>query len=156
MALFTFRNRLSTGELIYLRIAVVDGQGGGIGRHITARLREELPPEVEILALGTNAAATVAMLKAGANEGATGERAVIYNAPRVDAITGSLAVIVADAMLGEMTPAMAAAIAASPARKFLLPINKAGVEVIGVVPEPLPHLIDALARRLKAFYQEAP
>ncbi|QGP90788.1 hypothetical protein MGLY_00990 [Neomoorella glycerini] len=138
---------------LYLRIAVVDGQGGGIGRHITARLREELPPEVEILALGTNAAATVAMLKAGANEGATGERAIIYNAPRVDAITGSVAILIADAMLGELTPAMAAAIAASPARKFLLPLNKAGVEIIGVVAEPLPHLIDALARRLKAFYE---
>lgn len=130
---------------------MVDGQGGGIGKHITVKLREELPPEVEILALGTNAAATVAMIKAGANEGATGERAIIYNAPRVEAITGSLAIIVADSMLGELTPAMAAAIAASPARKFLLPINKAGVEVIGVGPEPLPHLIDALARRLKNF-----
>ncbi|MBC7325133.1 MAG: DUF3842 family protein, partial [Moorella sp. (in: Bacteria)] len=124
------------------------------GKHITARLREVLPPEVELLALGTNAAATVAMLKAGANEGATGERAIIYNAPRVDAITGTVAIIIADAMLGELTPAMAAAIAASPARKFLLPINKAGVEVIGVVSEPLPHLIDALARRLKAFCDE--
>ncbi|MBE3572152.1 MAG: DUF3842 family protein [Moorella humiferrea] len=134
-----------------MRIAVVDGQGGGIGRHITIKLREELDPEVEILALGTNAAATVAMLKAGANEGATGERAIIYNAPRVDAITGSVAIILADAMLGEVTPAVAAAIAASPARKFLLPINKAGVEIIGVTPEPLPHLIDALARRLKTF-----
>ncbi|AKX94508.1 hypothetical protein MTHERMOG20_11130 [Moorella thermoacetica] len=137
-----------------LRIAVVDGQGGGIGKHITARLRQELPPEVEILALGTNAAATVAMIKAGANEGATGERAIIYNAPRVEAITGSLAIILADAMLGELTPAMAAAIAASPARKFLLPINRSGVEVIGVTPEPLPHLIEALVNRVKFFYQE--
>jgi len=137
--------------VFFLRIAVVDGQGGGFGKHIITRLRQELPPEIEILALGTNAAATVAMLKAGANEGATGERAIIYNAPRVDAITGCLTIIVADAMLGELTPAMAAAIASSPARKFLLPINRAGVEVIGAVPEPLPHLIDTLASRLKAF-----
>ncbi|WP_258360044.1 DUF3842 family protein [Moorella sulfitireducens (nom. illeg.)] len=136
-----------------MRVAVVDGQGGGIGKHITVKLRAELPPEVEILALGTNAAATVAMLKAGANEGATGEKAIIYNAPRVDVITGSVAILMANAMLGELTPAMAAAIADSPARKILLPINKAGVEIVGVVPEPLPHLIDALVRRLKIFYE---
>ncbi len=93
------------------------------------------------------------MLKAGANEGATGEKAIIYNAPRVDVITGSVAILMANAMLGELTPAMAAAIADSPARKILLPINKAGVEIVGVVPEPLPHLIDALVRRLKIFYE---
>ena len=139
--------------MIFLRIAVVDGQGGGFGKHIITRLRQELPAEVEILALGTNAAATVAMLKAGANEGATGERAIIYNAPRVDVITGCLTIIIADAMLGELTPAMATAIASSPARKFLLPFNRAGVEMIGVVSEPLPHLISFLADRLKVFYE---
>lgn len=96
----------------------------------------------------------MAMLKAGANEGATGERAIIYNVPRVDAITGPLAIILADAMLGELTPAMAAAIAASPARKFLLPINRSGVEIVGVNPEPLPHLIEALVNNLKIFCQE--
>ncbi|WP_434073335.1 DUF3842 family protein [Moorella naiadis (nom. illeg.)] len=137
-----------------MRIAVIDGQGGGIGKHITVRLRQELPPEVEILALGTNAAATVAMLKAGANEGATGERAILYNVPRVDVITGSLAVILADAMLGELTPTMAAAVAASPARKILLPVNRSGVEIIGVTTEPLPHLIEALVQRLKVFCQK--
>ena len=130
---------------------MVDGQGGGFGKHIINRLRQELPPEIEILALGTNAAATVAMLKAGANEGATGERAIIYNAPRVDVITGCLSIIIADAMLGELTPAMAAAISSSPARKFLLPINRAGVEIIGVYSEPLPHLIDRLVARLQAY-----
>jgi len=91
------------------------------------------------------------MLKAGANEGATGESAIVYNAPRVDIITGSVAIMAAYAMLGELTPQMAAAIAGSPARKFLLPINRAGIEVIGVVNEPLPHLIDSLAVRIKAF-----
>lgn len=137
--------------MVYLHIAVVDGQGGGFGKHITTKLRQELPPEIEILALGTNAVATLAMLKAGANEGATGESAIIYNAPRVDVITGPLGIIIANSMLGELTPAMAAAIAGSPARKFLLPINRVGIEVIGVVSEPLPHLIDALANRLKVY-----
>ncbi|HBT48206.1 MAG TPA: hypothetical protein DEA73_10095 [Peptococcaceae bacterium] len=138
-----------------MRIAVVDGQGGGIGKHITSKIRKELPPEVEILALGTNAMATAAMLKAGANEGATGENAVVRNACRVDVIVGSLAIVLAESMLGEVTPRMAASIAASPALKLLLPLNRAGVEVVGVKEEPLPHLIDALVVRLKEWATEA-
>lgn len=134
-----------------MRIAVIDGQGGGIGKHICTKIRKELPPEVEILALGTNAMATAAMLKAGANEGATGENAIVRNAPLVDVIVGSLAIVLAEGMLGEVTPRMAASIAASPALKLLLPLNRSRVEVIGVVDEPLPHLIDALVARLKEW-----
>ncbi|MDN5348345.1 MAG: hypothetical protein PWP65_1909 [Clostridia bacterium] len=132
-----------------MRVAVIDGQGGGIGKHITAKIRKELPPEVEILALGTNAMATAAMLKAGANEGATGENAIALNVKAVDVITGPLAIVLADAMLGEVTPRIAAAVATSPAPKLLLPLNRAGVEVVGASKEPLPHLIDALIDRLK-------
>lgn len=132
-----------------MRIAVIDGQGGGIGRHITERIRRELGEEVEILALGTNSQATAAMLKAGANEGATGENAVVQNVSRVDVIVGSLAVVLANSMLGELTPAMAAAVAASPARKILLPLNRSGVEVVGVASEPLPHQVEKLVQRLK-------
>jgi len=135
-----------------LRVAVVDGQGGGIGKHITAKIRKELPlEEVEILALGTNAMATAAMLKAGANEGATGENAIVRNAGLVDVIVGSLGIVLAEGMLGEVTPRMAASIAASPALKLLLPLNRSGVEVIGVTSEPLPHLIDKLVARLKEW-----
>ncbi|SMB98903.1 protein of unknown function [Thermanaeromonas toyohensis ToBE] len=134
-----------------LRVAVVDGQGGGIGKHITAKIRKELPPEVEILALGTNAMATAAMLKAGANEGATGENAIVRNVGLVDVIAGSLAIVLAEGMLGEVTPRMAASIAASPALKLLLPLNRSGVEVIGVMSEPLPHLIDKLVARLREW-----
>ncbi|MGI9950995.1 DUF3842 family protein [Moorellaceae bacterium AZ2] len=138
-----------------MRIAVIDGQGGGIGKHITSKIRKELPPEVEILALGTNAMATAAMLKAGANEGATGENAVVRNVSRVDVIVGSLAIVLAESMLGEVTPRMAASVAASPALKLLLPLNRSGVEIIGVNDEPLPHLIDALVVRLKEWAVEA-
>ncbi|MGB9661127.1 MAG: DUF3842 family protein [Moorellaceae bacterium] len=137
-----------------MRIAVIDGQGGGIGKHITTKIRKELPPEVEIIALGTNAMATAAMLKAGANEGATGENAIVRNAPLVDVIVGSLAIVLAESMLGEVTPRMAASIAASPALKLLLPLNRSGVEVIGVANEPLPHLIDSLVARLKEWAKE--
>ncbi|OPY58214.1 MAG: hypothetical protein A4E55_01109 [Pelotomaculum sp. PtaU1.Bin035] len=76
-----------------MRIAVVDGQGGGIGKHITEKLRREFPEDVEFLALGTNALATSVMLRAGANEGVTGENAVLYNAGRVDLIVGPISIL---------------------------------------------------------------
>lgn len=131
-----------------MRIAVVDGQGGGIGKHIVDKLRRQLPEECDILALGTNALATAAMLKAGANEGATGENAIIFNASRVDLITGTVSILVPHSMLGEMTPAMAAALATSPAPKVLLPLGRGNVELVGIKSEPLPHLIDELVLRV--------
>jgi len=134
-----------------LRIAVIDGQGGGIGRVITERLVRALPPDVEILALGTNATATAGMLKAGANEGASGENAVIYNAGRVDLIIGPLGVVCAHAFLGEMTPAMAEAVAGSRAKKILLPLNRSNVELVGVSEEPLPHLVEKLVARVQRY-----
>lgn len=137
-----------------MRIAVVDGQGGGIGKHLTERIRKELGPEVEILALGTNAVATSLMLRAGANEGATGENAIVNNVSKVDVIVGTLGIVLAHAMLGELTPAMAVAVAQSKAKKFLLPLNRAGVEIIGVAPEPLPHQIETLVSRLKILLEE--
>ncbi len=135
-----------------MRIAVIDGQGGGIGKHITEKLRKELPEETEILALGTNALATSVMLRAGANEGASGENAVIYNAPRVDIIVGPLSILIPNGMMGELTPGMAEAIASSPARKVLLPLIRGTIELVGLSPEPLPHLIDAMVQRIKQLY----
>ncbi|GAW93074.1 DUF3842 family protein [Calderihabitans maritimus] len=137
-----------------MKIAVIDGQGGGIGKHIVEKIRKELPEELEIIALGTNAVATSQMLKAGANEGATGENAVVRNVEEVDVVIGSIAIVLGNSMLGELTPKMAEAVATSRARKLLLPVNRSRVEVIGVVPEPLPHQIDALVARLKEIYQE--
>ncbi|MBE3586298.1 MULTISPECIES: DUF3842 family protein [Desulfofundulus] len=137
-----------------MRIAVVDGQGGGIGKHIMERLRRELPEDVEILALGTNALATSMMLRAGANEGATGENAVIFNAPRVDLIVGPVSILFPHAMMGELTPSMATAIAASPAKKILLPLVRGSVELVGLRAEPLPHLIEELVQRVKEYLGE--
>lgn len=137
-----------------MRIAVIDGQGGGIGKHITEKLRRELPEDTEILALGTNALATSMMLRAGANEGASGENAVVYNAPRVDIIVGPLSILVPNAMMGELTPQMAAAIAGSPARKVLLPLIRGNTELVGLSPEPLPHLIDVMVQRIKQLLAE--
>jgi len=132
-----------------MRIAVIDGQGGGIGKHIIEKLRGNLREDVEIIALGTNALATSLMLKAGANEGATGESAIVYNAGRVDIIIGPIAIVLAYSMLGELTPKMAEAIATSSAKKILIPINKNNVEVVGVKSEPLPHLVDHIVEELK-------
>ena len=132
-----------------IKIGVVDGQGGGVGSLIVKKLRETFGDDIEIYALGTNSAATVAMMKARANKGATGENAIMLNAERMDLIIGPLSVVLANAMLGELTPGMAEAIATSPARKILLPISQEEVEVIGVVREPLPHLVDKLIERVK-------
>lgn len=131
-----------------MRIAVIDGQGGGIGRVITEKLSEKLyrpyPRNVEIIALGTNALATSVMLKAGANEGASGESAIIYNASRVDLIMGSVAILFAHSMLGEHTPSAAEAIARSPAKKIVLPLNRSNVDFVGISAEPLPHLVEEM------------
>lgn len=132
-----------------MRIAVVDGQGGGIGKHLTEKLRRELPENIEFLALGTNALATSMMLRAGANEGATGENAVIHNSARVDIIVGPISIIFPNAMLGELTPKMAEAIASSPARKVLLPLTRSGIDIVGLKSEPLPHLIEELVKKVK-------
>jgi len=132
-----------------MRIAVIDGQGGGIGKYITERLRKELPEETEILALGTNALATAAMLKAGANEGASGENAIVFNAGRVDVIAGPIGIVMANAMLGEVTPRMAEAVSGSAAQKILLPVTRGDVEIAGYKSEPLPHLIEDLIKKIK-------
>lgn len=131
-----------------MRIMVADGQGGGIGKHIIAKLRACLPPETEIIALGTNAIATSAMLKAGANDGATGENAFVVCAPQVDLIIGTVDMVMADAMLGEVTPSIAAAIARSPAKKILISLNRSHVWVAGTKEEPLPHQLNEIVNHI--------
>jgi len=117
-----------------MTIGVVDGQGGGIGKALVAALRERLPG-ARVLALGTNAMATAAMIKAGATDGATGERAIVVNAPKCDVLCGVVAIVMADALMGELTPAMATAIAQSPAHKVLIPQNRCGITVAGITQE---------------------
>lgn len=129
-------------------IAVIDGQGGGIGSLIVRKLRESFGDSIEIIALGTNAVATTAMMKAGADKGASGENAIMWNCRRVSLITGPISAALPNAMLGELTPSMAEAVASSPARKFLLPLNQEQVDIIGILKEPLPHLVDALIRSI--------
>jgi hypothetical protein len=123
---------------------VIDGQGGGIGNLIVKRLREEFRDRIEIIALGTNAAATAAMMKSRANKGATGENAIVWNSSRVDMIVGPLSIALPDAMLGEVTAKMASAVVSSTAKTILLPLNQEGIEIVGVVKEPLPHMIETI------------
>lgn len=130
-----------------MKVAVIDGQGGGIGKLITEKIRKYLP-ETEIIALGTNALATSLMLKAGANDGASGENPIVLNVGAVDVIVGSISILAANSMLGEFTPAMARAVAESKALKLLLPITRSPIEIIGVVSEPLPHQVERLVQKL--------
>lgn len=136
-------------------IIVVDGQGGGIGRAIIKRLRDVFGEDMEILALGTNSIATSQMMKAGANRGATGENAIVRTALEADIIIGPLAIIIADAMMGEVTPEMSKAIGSSKALKVLIPLTQERVEIMGLSVEPLPHLIDQAIEMIKGGEQDA-
>ncbi len=128
-----------------MRIAVIDGQGGGIGKAVVARLRTEFGDTVEILALGTNAVATGNMLKNGADAGATGENAVRVNAGKVNLIIGPMAILMADSMLGEITSVMAAAVSESPARKIIVPLNLCNVHIIGIQTLKIAEAMDQVA-----------
>ncbi|MDR1705065.1 MAG: DUF3842 family protein [Clostridiales bacterium] len=122
------------------KIVVIDGQGGKIGSLLVSRLKAET--NCEIYAIGTNSIAASAMLKAGADYGAAGENPVIVNSRDAGVIIGPIGIIAADSLLGEVTPAMAAAVGQSPAVKVLLPINRCNNYVVGVRAMPIPDLID--------------
>lgn len=137
------------------RICVIDGQGGGIGSTVIKKLKDFFGENVEIIALGTNAIATAQMLKAKANRGASGENAIVQTAGKVDVIIGTIAIIMAHSMMGEVTPKMAEAVASSPAKKLLIPLSRENIEVVGISSVPLPHLIENLIQEnLKDFYQD--
>ena len=113
------------------RVLVLDGQGGGIGAQLVRLLRPRLPEECELLCLGTNVLATTAMLKAGGSQGATGENAIVYQAARADLILGPIGIIMANGILGEVSPTMAAAVSGSDAVKILIPSTTCGIHVAG-------------------------
>jgi hypothetical protein len=133
-----------SGSVKRKKICVVDGQGGGIGSVIIKRLKEVYGEAVEIIALGTNAIATAQMLKAKANRGASGENAIVQTVTTADIIIGAMGIILANAMMGEVTPKMAAAIASSPSPKLILPLSQENITVVGASAMPLPHLVDEL------------
>jgi hypothetical protein len=125
-------------------VVVIDGQGGGIGSTIIKKLRQGYSEQVEIIALGTNAVATANMLKAGANRGASGQNAIVQTSRHADMIIGPISIVMANAMLGELTPSMAEAITSSRAKKVLIPLSQENVTVVGVSSNPLPKLIEIM------------
>lgn len=119
-----------------MHILVIDGQGGRMGAALTEQIKKNLP-EAELIAIGTNSMATAAMLRAGADAAATGENPVVVNSPWADVIVGPIGIITANALLGEITPKMAAAVSESRAQKILLPVSRCAVTVVGVQEKPL-------------------
>ena len=130
-----------------MNILVIDAQGGGIGRQVITAVRKAYP-EVWVTAVGTNSTATAAMLKAGANEAATGENAVVVCCRKADVIIGPVGIVIADALLGEITPAMSAAIGQSNAKKLLIPVNHCNNIVVGVADLSMQKLVDAVVQEL--------
>jgi len=124
-----------------MRIVVIDGMGGGMGAQLVQGLVRELGNDVEIWALGTNAIATSAMVKAGASKGATGENAIRISAKDAQVIMGPLGIIVPNALMGEITPKIAEIISTLGCRKILLPVNQPHVELVGFEMRPLNELI---------------
>ena len=113
------------------RILVIDGQGGGIGKALVTAIKKNMP-DAYIIAVGTNTAATAGMLKAGANIAATGENAVKVNCRKCDYIIGPVGIAIADSLNGEITPAMALAIAQADAKRILIPFSQCDNEIVGV------------------------
>lgn len=130
------------------KVLVIDGQGGGLGRQLVSALAAACP-EAELTAVGTNSLAANAMLKAGASRAATGENAVVVNCRHADVIVGPIGIVIADALLGEITPAMAAAVCQSGAKRVLVPINHCENYVVGVMDQPVSQLVAAAAQKVK-------
>ena len=131
-----------------MNILIIDGMGGGIGKSIIEHIKNEFSDAV-ITAAGTNSIATSAMLKAGADYGATGENAVIFNCTKADIIIGVTGIVFANAMHGEISPKMAEAVSSSPAHKILLPVDKCNVTIVGIDNKPVQAYINEITAILK-------
>lgn len=136
-----------------MTILIIDGQGGGLGRQIIAALKDA-DPRCRIHAVGTNAAASTAMLKAGADTAATGENAVAVGCRTADVIIGPTGIVIADAMYGEITPAMAAAVGQSCATRILVPMNQCDNIIIGVMDQPVGQMVQGVVRAVEKLRGE--
>lgn len=125
-----------------MKIIIIDGQGGGVGKALVEQLKARLPAQ-PLLALGTNAMATAGMLKAGADMGATGESAIVYNCRDADVILGPIGIVLAHSMLGELSPAMAQAVGESKAARILIPVGKCRTKIAGLADVPLAAAVEA-------------
>lgn len=134
-------------------IMVVDAQGGGLGRQLIVTIKKEFP-DVSVIAVGTNSAATGNMLKAGADEAATGENSMRVAGKKADIIIGPIGMVIADAMMGEITPATAAAIAQADARRIMIPFSSCDNYIAGVSEVSMGKLIADAVRQLKKYLTE--
>ncbi len=132
-----------------MKIVVIDGQGGRLGCLMVERVKARLP-RAQVYALGTNSTATAAMLKAGADFGATGENPVVQGVIDADGVLGPVGIVVANAILGEVTPNMAEAVGSCRAKKYLVPMNSCGVVVAGVEELPLSAYVSQAVAALAA------
>ena len=137
-----------------MKLIVIDGQGGGVGKSLVAAIKQ-LSPSQHVMALGTNVQATTAMLRAGADAGATGESAIRYQCRTADVIVGVAGILHANAMMGEISPGIAAAVSLSEARKVLVPLERCGLSIAGVGRQPLDSLIREAARMACSLPDEA-
>lgn len=133
-----------------MNILVIDSQGGGMGRLLVTAIKARFP-QATVLAVGTNAAATTAMVKAGADSGATGENPVVVCAKRADIILGPIGIVIADSLMGEVTPAMAAAVGQSSAKRILLPVNQCDNIVVGVTELSMGKLVEQAMEQVEKF-----
>ena len=137
-----------------MNILVMDAQGGGIGKQVVTAVRTRFP-DVTITAVGTNAAATTVMLRAGADEGATGENAAVVCCRRADVIIGPVGIVIADALLGEVTPRMAVAVGQSAAKRILIPVNHCANFIAGVADMSVGRLVDSVVAELEKTIRSA-
>ena len=126
----------------------VDAQGGGLGKQLISRIKKELP-DTHIIAIGTNSVATTAMLKAGADEAATGENSVAVASRKADIIIGPIGMVIADSMIGEITPLIARTIAQADAKRIMIPFNTCDNYISGVSDLSMSHLISDAITQLK-------
>ena len=131
-----------------MNILVIDAQGGGIGKQVVAAVKKQLP-ELVITAIGTNSLATSSMLKAGADNAATGENAVVVGCRTADIIVGPIGIAIADSLLGEITPKMATAVGQSNAKRILIPINHCNNIIVGVEDLNISKLIEAVITEIQ-------
>lgn len=134
-----------------MNILIIDGQGGKIGRTLIEGIKKTAGDKAEITAVGTNSIATAGMIKAGADHAATGENAVIVAARSADIIAGPIGIVLADALVGEVTPAMAAAVAQSHAVRILIPFQGCNTIVVGTKSMPLSELMQKAVSDICAY-----
>ena len=137
-----------------MRVCVIDGRGGGLGKRLIQQLHQHTHARHEIIALGTNEVATEAMRQEGVSQSGTGEQRIKQALPTVDIILASLNLVISGSMLGEVTPGIADAILNAPGRKLLLPINRAKVEVVGSEALTLESLITRTINRVQVIGNE--